>query len=127
VIGDLDDFKSINDRFGHEVGNDVLRAVGDLLRESSRDVDVAARLGGEEFAMLLPQTDLEGGAAAAERLREGLARLSMPSPDGGRLRVTASFGVASYPPTDSVDHLLRLADSALYHAKAEGKDRVHSG
>ena len=127
VIGDLDDFKSINDRFGHEFGNDVLRAVGDLLRESSRDVDVAARLGGEEFAMLLPQTDLEGGAAAAERLREGLARLSLPSPDGGRLRVTASFGVASYPPTDSVDHLLRLADSALYHAKAEGKDRVHSG
>jgi diguanylate cyclase (GGDEF)-like protein len=127
VIGDLDDFKSINDRFGHEFGNDVLRAVGDLLRESSRDVDVAARLGGEEFAVLLPQTDLEGGAAAAERLREGLARLSLPSPEGGRLRVTASFGVASYPPTDSVDHLLRLADSALYHAKAEGKDRVHSG
>ena len=127
VIGDLDDFKSINDRFGHEFGNDVLRAVGDLLRASSRDVDVAARLGGEEFAMLLPQTDLAGGAAAAERLREGLARLSLPSPDGGRLRVTASFGVASYPPTDSVDHLLRLADSALYRAKAEGKDRVHSG
>ena len=127
VIGDLDDFKSINDRFGHEFGNDVLRAVGDLLRESSRDVDVAARLGGEEFAMLLPQTDLEGGAAAAERLREGLAGLSLPSPDGGRLRVTASFGVASYPPTASVDHLLRLADSALYQAKAEGKDRVQSG
>ncbi len=127
VIGDLDDFKSINDRFGHEFGNDVLRAIGDLLRASSRDVDVAARLGGEEFAMLLPQTDLEGGAAAAERLREGLARLSLPTPDGRRLQVTASFGVASYPPTDSVDHLLRLADAALYQAKAEGKDRVQSG
>jgi diguanylate cyclase (GGDEF)-like protein len=127
VLTDLDDFKLINDSFGHHAGDEVLLAFADLLRAHGRDVDVAARLGGEEFAMLLPQTDLEGGAAAAERLREGLARLSLPSPDGGLLRVTASFGVASYPPTDSVDHLLRLADSALYHAKAEGKDRVHSG
>jgi diguanylate cyclase (GGDEF)-like protein len=127
IIGDLDDFKSINDRFGHEFGNDVLRAVGDLLRASSRDVDVAARLGGEEFAMLLPQTDLEGGAALAERVREGLAALDLQTPEGERLLVTASFGVASYPPTDTVEQLLRVADSALYRAKAAGKDRVTSG
>ncbi|MBA3384433.1 MAG: GGDEF domain-containing protein [Actinobacteria bacterium] len=127
IIGDLDDFKSINDRFGHEFGNDVLRAVGDLLRASSRDVDVAARLGGEEFAMLLPQTDLEGGAALAERVREGLSALELQTPGGERLVVTASFGVASYPPTDTVEQLLRVADSALYRAKAAGKDRVTAG
>jgi diguanylate cyclase (GGDEF)-like protein len=127
VIGDLDDFKGINDRFGHEFGNDVLRAVGGLLHDSSRDVDVAARLGGEEFAMLLPQTDLEGGAAMGERVREGLAALGLQTPEGEPLLVTASFGVASYPPTDSVEQLLRVADSALYRAKAAGKDRVTSG
>jgi diguanylate cyclase (GGDEF)-like protein len=127
VIGDLDDFKSINDRFGHEFGNDVLRAVGDLLHASSRDVDVAARLGGEEFAMLLPQTDLEGGAALGERVREGLAGLGLQTPDGELLLVTASFGVASYPPTETVEQLLRVADSALYRAKAAGKDRVSAG
>lgn len=127
VIGDLDDFKSINDRFGHEFGNDVLRAIGDLLHAESRDVDVAARLGGEEFAMLLPQTDLEGGAALGERVREGLSALGLQTPDGERLLVTASFGVASYPPTDTVEQLLRVADSALYRAKAAGKDRVTTG
>jgi diguanylate cyclase (GGDEF)-like protein len=127
IICDLDDFKSINDRFGHEFGNDVLRAIGDLLLASSRDVDVAARLGGEEFAMLLPQTDLEGGAALAERVREGLSALDHKTPEGERLLVTASFGVASYPPTDTVEQLLRVADSALYRAKAAGKDRVTAG
>jgi diguanylate cyclase (GGDEF)-like protein len=127
IICDLDDFKSINDRFGHEFGNDVLRAVGDLLRAWSRDIDVAARLGGEEFAMLLPQTDLEGGAALAERVREGLSSLGLQTPQGERLVVTASFGVASYPPTDTVEQLLRVADAALYRAKAAGKDRVTAG
>jgi len=127
VIGDLDNFKSINDRFGHEFGNDVLRAVGVLLADSTRDIDVAARLGGEEFAVLLPQTDLVGGAVFAERLREGLAALRPATPDGTPLHVTASFGVAAYPPIETVDHLLRIADSALYRAKAEGKDRVVAG
>lgn len=127
VIGDLDNFKSINDRFGHEFGNDVLRAVGGLLTESTRDIDVAARLGGEEFAVLLPETDVAGGEVFAERLREGLAGLGLRSPDGGPLRVTASFGVAAYPPVDTVDDLLRVADSALYRAKATGKDRIVAG
>jgi diguanylate cyclase (GGDEF)-like protein len=127
VIGDLDDFKSINDRFGHEFGNDVLRAFGQLVTDSTRDIDVAARLGGEEFAVLLPQTDVDGGAVFAERLRGGLAGLGLEGPDGQPLRVTASFGVAAYPPIDTVDGLLRIADSALYRAKAHGKDRVVAG
>ena len=124
VIADLDDFKSVNDRFGHEFGNDVLRAFGEVMRASLRDIDVAARLGGEEFAVLLPQTDLDGGIALADRLREEVAAATLTAPDGSPLHVTASFGVAAFPPTPSVDDLLRVADSALYRAKAMGKNRV---
>jgi diguanylate cyclase (GGDEF)-like protein len=124
VIADLDDFKNVNDTYGHEVGNDVLRAFADLITGTLRDVDVAARLGGEEFAMLLPQTDLDGGLALAERIRSEFAASSIVTPDGVPLRVTSSFGVASSPLTSTVDGLLRAADGALYRAKAEGKDRV---
>ena len=124
VIADLDDFKNVNDSFGHEVGNDVLRAFADVITATLRDVDVAARLGGEEFAMLLPQTDLEGGLALAERIRAGFAAATLATPDGRALRVTSSFGVAANPPTATADGLLRSADGALYRAKAAGKDRV---
>jgi diguanylate cyclase (GGDEF)-like protein len=124
VIADLDDFKNVNDSFGHEVGNDVLRAFADVITETLRDVDVAARLGGEEFAMLLPQTDLDGGLALAERIRAGFAAAMLTTPDGRSLRVTGSFGVAANPPTATADGLLRSADGALYRAKAAGKDRV---
>jgi diguanylate cyclase (GGDEF)-like protein len=124
VIADLDDFKNVNDSFGHEVGNDVLRAFADVISVTLRDVDVAARLGGEEFAMLLPQTDLEGGLALAERIRAAFAATSIQTPDGRAVRVTGSFGVAANPPTASADGLLRSADGALYRAKAGGKDRV---
>jgi diguanylate cyclase (GGDEF)-like protein len=102
----------------------VLRAFADLITGTLRDVDVAARLGGEEFAMLLPQTDLDGGLALAERIRSEFAASSIVTPDGVPLRVTSSFGVASSPLTSTVDGLLRAADGALYRAKAEGKDRV---
>jgi diguanylate cyclase (GGDEF)-like protein len=124
VIADLDDFKNVNDSFGHEVGNDVLRAFADVITDTLRDVDVAARLGGEEFAMLLPQTDIGGGLALAERIRAGFASTPLTTPDGRSLRVTSSFGVAANPPTSTADGLLRSADGALYRAKAAGKDRV---
>ena len=124
MIADLDDFKNVNDSFGHEVGNDVLRAFADVITDTLRDVDVAARLGGEEFAMLLPQTDIEGGLALAERIRAGFAATPLTTPDGRSLRVTGSFGVAANPPTSTADGLLRSADGALYRAKAAGKDRV---
>jgi diguanylate cyclase (GGDEF)-like protein len=124
VIADLDDFKNVNDSFGHEVGNDVLRAFADTISDTLRDVDVAARLGGEEFAMLLPQTDLDGGIALAERIRAAFAGMSIQTPDGRSVRVTSSFGVAANPPTTTADGLLRSADGALYRAKAAGKDRV---
>ena len=124
LLVDLDDFKLVNDRFGHGTGDEVLRALSDVFRESLRDVDLAARLGGEEFAVLLPETDYPGAAGVAERLRAGLASLELKAPEGERFGVTASFGVAVYPEAQSVDELLRAADAALYRAKAEGKNRV---
>jgi diguanylate cyclase (GGDEF)-like protein len=124
LLVDLDDFKNVNDRFGHGTGDEVLRALSDVFRESLRDVDLAARLGGEEFAVLLPETDYSGAAGVAERLRASLASLELETPDREQFGVTASFGVAVYPEAQSVDELLRTADAALYRAKAEGKNRV---
>ena len=125
VLADLDDFKLVNDRFGHHAGDEVLLAFADLLRAHGRDVDVAARLGGEEFAILLPETGIDGASAGAERLRRSLAELSLPIGDNGRgVHVTASFGVAELSNGQSLDALLRAADSALYQAKGKGKNRV---
>jgi len=124
VLADLDDFKLVNDRFGHQTGDDVLRALSGVFRASLRDVDLPARLGGEEFAVLLPETDVIGAEGLAERLRSELAALEVRGPGAEPLHVTASFGVALYPDAGSGDELLTLADSALYAAKAAGKNRV---
>lgn len=124
VLADLDGFKLINDRFGHHAGDEVLIAFADLLRAHGRDVDVAARLGGEEFAILLPETGLDGASIVADRLRRSLAELQIPLGVGEKVMVTASFGVAELGESQSVDGLLRAADSALYRAKEHGKNRV---
>ena len=124
VLADLDDFKLVNDRFGHQTGDDVLRALSRVFRASLRDVDLPARLGGEEFAVLLPETDALGAEGLAERLRTELAAVELQGPEEEPLRVTASFGVALYPQAGSGDELLTLADAALYAAKAAGKNRV---
>jgi len=124
VLADLDGFKLVNDRFGHHAGDEVLIAFADLLRAHGRDVDVAARLGGEEFAVLLPETGLDGASAVADRLRLSLAELQIPLGVGEKVMVTASFGVAELGESQSVDALLRAADSALYRAKEHGKNRV---
>jgi diguanylate cyclase (GGDEF)-like protein len=124
VLADLDDFKPINDRFGHHAGDAVLVGFADVIRDHVRDVDVAGRLGGEEFALLLPETDLDGAQSGAERLRRSLAERDLPLTDGHVERVTASFGVAQLGAGQSGDELLRAADAALYRAKAEGKNRV---
>jgi diguanylate cyclase (GGDEF)-like protein len=127
VLADLDDFKLVNDRFGHHAGDEVLLAFANLLRAHGRDMDVAARLGGEEFAILLPETGIEGASAGAERLRRSLAQLGLRLGDNGQeVHVTASFGVAELSNGQSLDGLLRLADTALYRAKGKGKNRVEA-
>ncbi len=127
VFADLDDFKHVNDRFGHHVGDEVLRAFADVVRKRVRAIDLAARLGGEEFAVLLLETDLRGAQALAESLRAAVAALEIRIVGGPPVRVTASFGIAAYPQTHNADELMTAADLALYRAKREGKNRVSVG
>lgn len=127
ILADVDDFKAVNDRFGHPTGDAVLRDLAETLRENVREIDTAARWGGEEFAVILPGTDLEGAAQVAERIRAALAEREMLSLDGAPLRVTASFGVATSDATTTVQQLIEAADEALYRAKRAGKDRVYAG
>jgi|GEM_PF-517326 len=121
---DIDHFKSVNDSFGHDFGDRVLVGLAGMLRGTVRDgVDVVARYGGEEFVILTPETDVDGGARLAERLRATFAGLEFETPTGAR-RFTASFGVAAAAPDDDVTSLLRRADEALYRAKDGGRNRV---
>jgi diguanylate cyclase (GGDEF)-like protein len=122
VLADLDGFKDVNDEHGHAVGDAVLRAFAEVLRDTLRESDLAGRWGGEEFLLLLPGADEEGAAQLAERVRIALARRRIPGvPD---LRVTASFGVAEYGGETNTEQLVAAADDALYRAKRGGKDRV---
>ena len=127
ILADVDDFKAVNDRYGHPTGDIVLRDLADALRENVREIDTAARWGGEEFAVILPGTDLEGAAQVAERIRGALADRVILSVDGVPLQVTASFGVATSNASTTVQQLVEAADEALYRAKRAGKDRVYAG
>lgn len=126
VMLDLDDFKLVNDTYGHQQGDVVLREVALILRQYSRDIDEPARYGGEEMAIVLPQTDLDGTELAASRIRHAIETLEIPRVDGeGTIGVTASFGVAAIPGTATdKSSLIAAADAALYRAKLAGKNRV---
>jgi diguanylate cyclase (GGDEF)-like protein len=124
IMLDVDDFKSVNDRYGHQQGDIVLQQVARVLRDSSREPDTAARYGGEEMALILPHTDLPGEYAIAERVRTAIQALQVPRLDGdGVLRITASLGVAASADGDK-DSLISGADAALYSAKRAGKNRA---
>lgn len=125
VLIDLDDFKPINDTYGHPVGDAVLVELARRLVEHTREVDVVARYGGEEFALLLPQTDLEGAVKVAEKIRSELAGAPIET-EAGPLQITLSAGVATHPADGSAGVLLSAADTALYAAKGGGKNRVLS-
>jgi diguanylate cyclase (GGDEF)-like protein len=118
---DIDSFKDLNDSFGHDAGDEAIRRIGRVLREGTRGIDLAARIGGEEFAVLLVETSKEGGFEVAERLRQAIKALEIPA----ARHITASFGVAECP-TDAqtAADVLKAADVALYAAKRNGRDRV---
>ena len=126
AILDLDHFKAVNDTYGHGVGDQVLINRAQLIADTIREVDVVGRLGGEEFAILMPGTPLGESIQAIERMRQ-LIEQSPVSIAGHLIRSTASFGVADYPGADpTVDSLLAKADDALYLAKARGRNRVET-
>ena len=124
VLADVDNFKQINDTYGHQTGDAVLEAVARTLRETVRELDLPARYGGEEFALLLPGTRLAGARVIAERVRRALADIAVTDPDGDPVSVTASFGAAAFPTYNSMQALVGAADEALYEAKLGGKNRV---
>ncbi|HET7792705.1 MAG TPA: sensor domain-containing diguanylate cyclase, partial [Rhizobacter sp.] len=124
VMIDIDHFKNVNDIHGHPTGDAALQAVGAMLAGCAQPGDLACRLGGEEFAVLLPGLDDAAALERAEGWRAKLAGMSVEA-DGVELRLTASFGVASFPHSaDSLTGLMKVADACLYRAKALGRDRV---
>lgn len=124
ALGDLDDFKSVNDRYGHPVGDSVLVEFAATLQDVVREIDLPSRWGGEEFGIVLPGTDLEGAARLAERARTAFEQRTILAPDGTRIHVTVSFGVAAFPEAAGSDNLVAAADGALYEAKRGGKNQV---
>ena len=126
VLIDTDRFKSINDRFGHPAGDIILRDVARVLTENARKADLVARIGGEEFAVLMPEASEELAAQGAERMRRALQDAKHPdAPELGDEAVTASFGVAALDDSlNSLDQLLFASDSAMYKSKTDGRNRV---
>jgi diguanylate cyclase (GGDEF)-like protein len=126
VLADFDHFKQINDRFGHSCGDKVLCRVTRVLNQRRREVDLLGRWGGEEFILLLPETDGEGAAVAAESLRRAVEKSEFAH-DGEVVSLTMTLGVATYRPGDTLDAVIHRADAALYHGKKAGRNRVMIG
>lgn len=126
---DLDRFKPINDTYGHQIGNDVLRGVAKILRDATRSTDIVCRYGGDEFVVILANPDREGAGRVAEQIRQGIEDFSVPTPDGGEAGVTVSIGVAYHSGITQTnltgEELMAEADAALYVAKAQGGNTVH--
>jgi len=124
LMFDLDGLKAVNDRFGHEWGDRLLEAVGDAVRGDVRATDVAARYAGDEFVLLLPETDTPGALRVAEKIRVDISRVALPH-NGSLIRTSASIGLVSYPEDGRTwAELMRRADLAMYEAKRRGRDQI---
>ena len=123
---DVDLFKDFNDKYGHLTGDQILREVGILIKENIREIDIAGRYGGEEFCVILPDTDRQGVLYAAERIRQAVEKAVIRAYDA-EVQITLSIGVSTYPHNaEAIEGLIEKADSALYTAKRDGRNRVCS-
>ncbi len=123
MLMDIDHFKAINDAYGHDMGDQVLKAVSRVLKDSMREQDFIGRWGGEEFLALLPHTDLDQAAASAERIREAVQALRIDG-NGSHIGVTLSIGISQHHAGQSLSHSIARADTALYEGKSAGRNRV---
>jgi diguanylate cyclase (GGDEF)-like protein len=124
LIADVDNFKSINDTYGHAEGDRVLEALAETIRSCLRITDTAYRYGGEEFAILMPEVTAQEGAVLAERVREQFVKTPQEMPGGTTIYVSISIGITQYEPGDDAKSFFSRADSGMYQAKQRGKDRV---
>jgi two-component system, cell cycle response regulator len=125
LVLDIDYFKAINDSHGHDAGDDVLREFSFRIKKSIRGIDLACRYGGEEFVVVMPETDLTVATMVAERLRRRIATEPFPIQEGARkLEVTISVGISALSKNDTAATILKRADAALYRAKRDGRNRV---
>jgi len=124
LLLDLDALKPVNDRYGHDAGDRLLRAIGEVMRSGVRATDLAARLGGDEFVVILPETEVGGALLVAEKLRRDIARMNLPT-NGIMVSSSVSIGVVGFPEDGrGAAELLRRADQAMYQAKRQGKDQT---
>jgi diguanylate cyclase (GGDEF)-like protein len=126
AFADLDHFKEVNDHYGHQAGDEVLKRFAQIARSSIRKIDYVARFGGEEFVLVLVQAGLPEAVKAAERIRAQTEKESFDFPGGGSIKVTVSLGVTQYEPGESVEAMLVRADQALYEAKKKGRNRLEA-
>jgi diguanylate cyclase (GGDEF)-like protein len=125
VFVDLDHFKQVNDRFGHQAGSTVLKEVGDLIRQKIRTIDVPVRYGGDEFVVLLPETDKAHARRVADRIRVALCEATFLQGSGLEVKVTASFGLATCPDDgETPETIVQGADAAMYRVKAASRNAV---
>lgn len=124
LLLDMDHFKAVNDRYGHEVGDQALKAAADAMRKEIGADGIVGRLGGEEFAIYLPEASEHGALQVAEQIRKNVEASNLKDPNGQAVRITASIGIAEMTARSSLADGLRMADLAMYRAKSDGRNRV---